>query len=31
MIPTRLTVNGAQPFEQGGAEVADQRTTVVII
>jgi hypothetical protein len=24
-------VNGAQPFEQGGAEVADQRTTVVII
>ena len=30
MIATRLTVHGAQAFEEGVAEVADQRATVVV-
>jgi hypothetical protein len=30
-IAARLTVEGAQAFEQGVAEVGDQRTTVIVV
>jgi hypothetical protein len=31
MIARRLAVDGAQAFEQGVAEIADPRTTVIVV
>ena len=31
MVATRLAVHGPQAFEEGVAEVADQRATVVVV